>query len=214
MKIEIWSDFVCPFCYMGKRHLEIARAELPSPDGIEVVYRSFELDPDAPRHKEGNVHENLAAKYGMSVEEAQSMNQQMGERAAAVGLTYRFDTMIPTNTFDAHQLEHFAEAHGKMYDIAERLFKAYFTDGLDIGDRGTLAGLAAEVGLSREAALRALEDGQYAQAVRDDEREAAQLGIEGVPFFVIDRKYAVSGAQPVELFRTALKRAQATDPES
>jgi predicted DsbA family dithiol-disulfide isomerase len=207
MRIEIWSDFVCPFCYIGKRHLDLALGQLPFKDEVEVIYRSFELDPNAPLNPATNIHGLLAAKYGISVEQAKSLNSDVAKRAGAVGLTFHFDTMIPTNSFDAHRLSHFAAAHGKMYEMAERLFKAYFTESRHIGDRETLAQLAADVGLSHEEALKVLDSGEFGNEVRRDEQEGHRLGVRGVPFFVIDRTYAVSGAQPVEVFVDVLEKA-------
>jgi predicted DsbA family dithiol-disulfide isomerase len=207
MKIEIWSDFVCPFCYIGKRHLEQALSQLPFHNEVEVVYRSFELDPHAELNPGKNMHQLLAEKYGMSIERAKAMNDEVAKRAQAVGLTYHFDTMIPTNSFDAHRLTHFAAEHGKMNDMAERLFHAYFTESKHIGDRETLSQLAADIGLSKEAAANMLASDAYAGSARMDEQEGQRLGIRGVPFFVINRKYAVSGAQPVEVFVEALQKA-------
>ncbi len=200
MKIEVWSDIVCPFCYMGKRHVELAKAQFPQNLDIQMAYRSFELDPNATPSQHGNIHELLAHKYDTSVEQAQAMHNQVAERASQVGLVYRFDTMIPANTFDAHRLAQFAKTQGKTAELSERLFRAYFTDSLDIGDRTTLAGLAGEVGLSARDAMTVLESGAYGQEVRTDEREAAELGIDGVPFFVINEKYGISGVQPVAIF--------------
>jgi predicted DsbA family dithiol-disulfide isomerase len=211
MKIEVWSDFVCPFCYIGKRHLEQALSQLTFKDKVEVVYRSFELDPHAPLNPRTDIHGLLAEKYGMSVEQAKSLNADVARRAAAVGLTFHFDTMIPTNSFDAHRLAHFAANHGKLPEMAERLFRAYFTESKHIGDRATLAQLAAEIGLPKERALQVLESGEYENAVRMDEAEGHRLGIRGVPFFVINRKYAVSGAQPVEVFLDALQKAHSEE---
>lgn len=208
MKIDVWADFVCPFYYMGKRHLELAQAQLPEDWDIQVEYRSFELEPDAARSHR-SIHEVLAQKYGMTIAEAQAMNRQVAERACEVGLRYRFDTMIPTNTFDAHRLVQFAKTHGKMAEMSERLFRAYFTDSLDIGDRTTLVRLAGEVGLSEMDAAAALHSGAYGPEVRADEQEAAALGIDGVPFFVINEKYGMSGAQPVATFQAALQRIAA-----
>jgi predicted DsbA family dithiol-disulfide isomerase len=207
LKIEVWSDFVCPFCYIGKRHLELALSQVPFQNGVEVVYRSFELDPNAELNPGTNIHALLAAKYGISIEQAIAINDDIAKRAQTVGLTYHFDTMIPTNTFAAHRLMHFAAEHGKMHDMAERLFRAYFTDSLHIGDRETLTQLAVEVGLSEEATAKMLSSDDYANAVRRDEQEGQRLGIHGVPFYVINRKYAVSGAQPVEVFVEALQKA-------
>jgi predicted DsbA family dithiol-disulfide isomerase len=207
MQVEIWSDFMCPFCYIGKRRFEAALENFPNKKEIEVVFRSFELDPNAERDVSHNIHDLIAAKYGMSWEEAKATNDNIVEQAQALGLTYHFDTMILTNTFDAHRLTHFADRYGKMNEMAERLFKAYFTDSLHIGDHEALASLAAEVGLDQEEAAQMLAGHDYTKEVRDDEQEAGRLGVRGVPFFVINRKYAISGAQPSEVFLEALQKA-------
>ncbi|MEF3305942.1 DsbA family oxidoreductase [Paenibacillus sp. GYB003] len=207
MKVEIWSDFVCPFCYIGKRRFEQALERFEHRGGVEVVYRSFELDPRAKRDPAGDIHDMLAAKYGMNREQAKAMNANVGEQARTVGLAYRFDTMKPTNTFDAHRLAHWAGRHGKAEIMTERLLKAYFTDSAHIGDRETLARLAAEVGLDREEAGRMLAGEEGEADVRADEREAQTLGVRGVPFFVINRKYAISGAQSADLFLDTLIKA-------
>ncbi|WP_067929361.1 DsbA family oxidoreductase [Alicyclobacillus shizuokensis] len=207
MKIEVWSDFVCPFCYIGKRHLEQALCSTGLADKAEVVFKSFELDPASPVNPGTSVHERLAAKYGMSLEEARAANAKMAERAAAVGLTYHFDTMIPTNTFDAHRLAQFAAQKGAGETVVERLFKAYFTDSLHIGDRLVLVQIASEAGLDAEETRSMLEEGGCSERVRADEAEAQQLGIHGVPFFVVNRRYAISGAQPIALFVDTLQKA-------
>jgi predicted DsbA family dithiol-disulfide isomerase len=207
MKVEIWSDVMCPFCYIGKRRFEAALQQFPNKDDIEVVYRSFELDPNAKRDVNQDVHDMLASKYGMSREEAKAKNDEVAGQAKDLGLTYNFDNMILTNTFDSHRLMHFAASYGKMQEMTERLFKAYFTDSKHIGDHETLAALAAEVGLDKNEAAKMLAGDEYTKEVRADETEAGQLGIRGVPFFVINRKYAISGAQPVEVFLEALQKA-------
>ncbi|MGG1613812.1 DsbA family oxidoreductase [Paenibacillus phoenicis] len=207
MKIEVWSDFGCPFCYIGKRRLERALELFGHRDEIELVYRSFELDPGAPKDTESSIHELLAVKYGLSLEQAQESNRNVAQQAQTEGLTYNFDTIIPTNTFDAHRLAHYAGEQGKAKEMTERLFRAYFTDSLHIGDRETLVRLAEEVGLEGTAVREMLEQNTYADAVREDENEARRLGIRGVPFFVLRGKYAVSGAQPLEIFQGALLRA-------
>ncbi|MDB5085643.1 MAG: hypothetical protein JWN30_2529 [Bacilli bacterium] len=214
MKIEIWSDFACPFCYIGKRHFEEAISQFASNEEMEVLYRSFELDPQAELNTGKSMNELLADKYGMSIQQAKEMNDQMTERAQTVGLTYHFDTLKPTNTFDAHRLTQLASKHGKMYEMAERLFKAYFTESKHLGDHETLVDLAAEVGLPKEEVLQMLTSTEYTDSVRLDEQEAQSLSIQGVPFFVIDRKYAVSGAQPVEVFLDALQQASHAATES
>jgi len=207
MKVEIWSDFICPYCYIGKRRFESALSEFPYKEQMEVIYRSFELDPHAEKDQHTDIHGALARKFHISYEQAKSMNENVGRLARDVGLTYRFEKMIPTNTFDAHRLMHFAKAHGRMKEMVEILFRSYFTDGKHIGDREVLARLAEEAGLNREEALRALHSDQYVQDVRADEAEANRFGIQGVPFYVINRKYAVSGAQSQDLFLQALNQA-------
>lgn len=207
MKVEVWSDYVCPFCYIGKRRFEAALAQFENKNEIEVIYRSFELDPNMKRDGNPAVYDMLAAKYGMSREQARENTVQITRQAKELGLDYYFDRMIQTNTFDAHRLTHFAETKGKHGEMTERLLKAHFTDTLHLGDHETLANLAAEVGLDRADALEVLKEGRFAEEVRADEQEAAQLGVRGVPFFVINRKYGVSGAQPSEVFLNALKQA-------
>ncbi|CAM2882607.1 DsbA family oxidoreductase [Paenibacillus sediminis] len=207
MKVEIWSDFMCPFCYIGKRRFEAALEQFPNKEEVEVIYRSFELDPYSKRDVDYDVHDMLAKKYGMTRAQAIANNEHVGKQAQTVGLTYHFDTMILTNTFDAHRLAHYAGELGKMKEMTEVLFRAYFTDSKHIGDHETLADLAAEVGLNRHTVLEMLAGDDYSKEVRADEQEASKLGITGVPFFVINRKYAVSGAQPTELFTEALTKA-------
>jgi predicted DsbA family dithiol-disulfide isomerase len=206
MKVEIWSDFACPFCYIGKRRFEAALSQFPHKEKVEVIFRSFELDPQAKRDMDVSIHEILAAKYGMSVEKAKDMTAQVAQQAEGVGLDYHFDTMIPTNTFDAHRLAHYANAQGKMTEMIERLLKAYFTESLHLGDHQVLAQLAAEIGLDQEKALAMLAGDDYSDHVQADKQKGADLGISGVPFFVLNDKYAVSGAQPGEVFYSALNK--------
>jgi predicted DsbA family dithiol-disulfide isomerase len=207
MKVEIWSDFVCPFCYIGKRKFEAALSQFSHKNEIEVVYRSFELDPNAKRDVDYDVHEMLATKYGNTREQAKAMNENVGAQAKDIGLTYHFDTMVVTNTFDAHRLSHFAARHGKMGELTERLLKAYFTESKHIGDHATLAALAGEAGLDQNEAAAMLAGDEFTNDVRADQQEAIRLGVRGVPFFVINRKYAISGAQPSEVFLEALQKA-------
>lgn len=206
MKIEVWSDFVCPFCYIGKRRLEQALEPFPHREDVEIVFRSFELDPNAPNETPLTIHEIIANKYGISLEEAKRANADIGRQAEAVGLTFRFDTMKPTNTFDAHRLAQYANEKGRLQDVVERLFYAYFTESKRISDRNVLLAIAEAAGLDRTEAEEVLASGRYTQEVRRDEEEAAALGVRGVPFFVLNRKYAISGAQPVEVFRRALEK--------
>jgi predicted DsbA family dithiol-disulfide isomerase len=207
MQVEIWSDIVCPWCYIGKRRFERALASFEHADSVAVSYRSFELDPAVPASRSGSHAEHLARKYGMSVEQAEDLDQQMTERAAAEGLDFNFDVMRGGNTFNAHRLLHLAKERGVQLEMKERLMHATFTDGLPIADKSTLTDLAAEVGVPADDARDALEGDAYAIAVRRDEEQAAQHGITGVPFYVADGKFAVSGAQPTEVFQQLLHRA-------
>ncbi|MDT8716891.1 DsbA family oxidoreductase [Clostridium sp. 19966] len=208
MKIEVWSDFVCPFCYIGKRRLENALDKFEHKDEVEVVFKSFELDPEAKKKYDESIHEIIAKKYGISVAEAKASNDQLVAQAKALGLDYNFEDIKPTNTFDAHRLYHYAKAQGKLKEFSERTLKAYFVDSLNISDYNVLADLASEVGLDREKALKVLEDNEYSEDVRKDEQKAAQLKISGVPFFVFNDKYAVSGAQPSDLFLEVLDKVK------
>lgn len=207
MKVEIWSDYVCPFCYIGKRRFEAGLAQFANKDAVEVVYKSFQLDANAKRDGNPGVHEMLAAKYGMTHEQAVANTNQLTQQAKTVGLEYHMEQAIQTNTFDAHRLSHYAASQGKLKEMTERLLKAHFTDSLHIGQVETLADLAAEVGLDRAEALRVLEEGQFADEVSADLQEARAFDVRGVPFFVINRKYAVSGAQSSDLFLDALQKA-------
>lgn len=205
MKIEVWSDFACPFCYIGKRKLEHALSQFEGQGSVEVVYRSFELDPNAPVSESRDIHQVLADKYGMSYDQAKTMNAQLAEQASGAGLDFQFDSIKPTNTFDAHRLSHLAAARGLATTMTERLLKAYFTDGVNLGDHGVLASLAAEVGLEEAETASLLESDAYAEDVRADIGTAAGLGVTGVPFFVFNNKYAISGAQPGPVFTEVLE---------
>jgi predicted DsbA family dithiol-disulfide isomerase len=207
MKIEVWSDYVCPFCYIGKRRLEEALEQFPQKDQVEVEFKSFELDPNVPKKNEQSVYEMLARKYGMTVEQAKQMTRNVSEQAASVGLSYHFDNMKEINTFDAHRLAKFAKTHGKEAEVTEKLLYAYFTESKHIGEYETLADIAAAAGLDRQEALAVLHDqNAFANDVRVDEAIAQQYRITGVPYFVINQKYAISGAQPLETFKGALQK--------
>ncbi|AIQ22518.1 DsbA family oxidoreductase [Paenibacillus sp. FSL H7-0737] len=204
MRIDIWSDYACPFCYIGKRRLENALSQFPNRDQVEVVFRSFQLDPHAEVSTDKNIHELLATKYGMSIEKAKAMNAQLAEQAQDVGLEFNFDTVEHTNTFDSHRLSHFASSKGKGAEMSERLLRAYFTDSLNLGDRSVLATLAAEVGLDQAEVAAMLETDAYTAEVNGDIEEGSRLNITGVPFFVFNNKYALSGAQPGPVFTEVL----------
>jgi predicted DsbA family dithiol-disulfide isomerase len=204
LTVEIWSDVVCPWCYVGKRRFEKALEQFDHSDEVELRWRSFELDPQAPRERRHSSAEHLAGKYGMTVEQAEQTNAQMAALAAEEGLEYHLDRTRGGNTFSAHRLIQRALEDGLQDAMKERLMRAYFTEGEAIGDRATLFTLAGEVGVDGQAALT---DRRYADAVRADEELAARIGIRGVPYFVLDRRYGVSGAHPSELLLEALARA-------
>ena len=206
MKVEIWSDVVCPFCYVGKRKFENALKTFAHRDEVEVVWHSFELTPDFQPIPGQSIYESLAAKKGVSTVEGKAMSDHMASVAKEVGLDFNFDRTIPANTFKAHQLIHFAAAKGIQDRAKERLFYAYYTEGQNIGDLNTLVQLATEIGLDAEEARQALLHDTYAEAVRRDEYHAQQINVRGVPFYVFEDKYAVSGAQPSELFAEVLEK--------
>ncbi|WP_025719311.1 DsbA family oxidoreductase [Paenibacillus sp. 1-18] len=209
MNIEVWSDFMCPFCYIGKRRLEQVLQQFPHRDEVKLTFKSFELNPDAVRDSGKTINEELSAKYGVSLQEAQAMNDRMNENARSAGLEYNIHAMVPTNSLDAHRLTHWAQTQGKMLELSERLFQAVFIEGQHTGDQEVLTTLAAEVGLDQNEAAVILNSDRFTNEVRADEAEGAELGVRGVPFFVFDRKFAVSGAQSDEVFHDALQKAWA-----
>ena len=206
MKVEIWSDIVCPFCYIGKRKFENALAQFAHRTDVEVTWRSFELTPDFQPIPGENIHESLAKKKGVSVEEGRKMNDFMTNVAKEVGLNYDFDRTVPANTFLGHQLIHLGAHHGRQDATKERLMAAYYLEGQDIGDLDTLVALGTELGFDTTETRAALTAGTYTEAVRYDEYQAQQINVRGVPFFVFEDKYAVSGAQPTELFSEVLEK--------
>ncbi len=207
LQVEIWSDVVCPWCYLGKRRFEMALEQFPHRDEVEVIWRSFELDPDAPQQIDGTLDEMLARKYGMSVAQARAGHARLEQLGKEVGLDYRFDIARTGNTFAAHQLIHFAAAQGKQAEMKDRLMRAYFTEGQPISDPETLVALATEIGLDPLAVRTALDGATYAAEVRADERRASDFGISGVPYYVFDEHFAVSGAQSIGVFKMALDKA-------
>ncbi len=213
MRVEIWSDVVCPWCHIGKRRLEAALAEFAHRDHVEVQWRSFELDPSAASATgggqvgEADYADRLAAKYGTSRAGAQQMIDAMTATATVEGLEFRFDRAVKANTFDAHQVIHLAAERGVQDAVKERLLRAYFTEGEAVGDRAVLARLAGDAGLDSDEVRGVLTQQRYADAVRADEAEASALGISGVPFFVVDRTYGLSGAQPSEQILAVLQRS-------
>ncbi|HVL94132.1 MAG TPA: DsbA family oxidoreductase [Acidimicrobiales bacterium] len=212
MQVEVWSDVVCPWCYIGKRRLEGALARFPAGDEIEVVWRSFELAPGLPAGQEVDLLDHLAAKYGVTRDEARAMNERVTALAAGEGLGLRLDLARRGSTFDAHRILHLARARGgdEMQEaLAEALFDAYQTGGQPIADHSTITAVAVGAGLDAGEVRSALAGDAYADAVREDERRARALGATGVPFFVVDGRIAVAGAQPAEVLVSVLERAGA-----
>jgi predicted DsbA family dithiol-disulfide isomerase len=206
LDIDIWSDVVCPFCYIGKRHLELALEDFPHADQVNIKWHSFELDPDTHAKPDTKLVDLIAAKYGATHEQAEAQHRQMEAQAAAVGLEFNWRDAVPGNTFDAHRLIQLAATQGLADAAEERLKRAYFTEGINVEDRTELRRLALEIGLQAADVDRVLSSDEFADAVRADERQAAELGVRGVPFFVIDSKYGVSGAQPVQAFKQVLEQ--------
>ena len=206
MKIEIWSDVVCPWCYIGKRRFEAALARFEHADEVEVVWKSFELDPDAPVHR-GPSAEHLARKYGMTMEQVEKSHERTTAVAADEGLEFHLAETQGGNTLDAHRLIHLAAEQGLRDEMKERFLRAYFTEREPIGDREALVRLAAEVGVT--SAAQTLESDRFTDEVRADENEARTLGIHAVPFFVLDRRYGIEGAQPADMILQALEQAWA-----
>jgi predicted DsbA family dithiol-disulfide isomerase len=207
MKVEIWSDVACPWCYVGKRRFEAALAQFEHRDQLDIVWRSFELDPAAPRRHDTPATELLARKYRVPVAQAEAMNARLTSEARREGLDLDLAGIIVGNTFDAHRLIHLAAELGLRQAMVERLFKAYFTDNEAIGEHDVLVRLAGEVGIPTDRARRMLESDEFAAAVRADQVRARGFGITGVPFFAIDERYGISGAQPADALLGALRQA-------
>jgi predicted DsbA family dithiol-disulfide isomerase len=204
IKVDVWSDIACPWCYIGKRKFE-AGAEAYGGE-VEVEYHSFELSPDTPVDFDGSAADYLVQRKGFPAAQVETMLERVIGIAAEVGLDYDYDALLHTNTVKAHQLIHYAKAHGKQIEMKERLLRAYFVEGRHVGRDADLADLAAEIGLDRADVLRSLEADEYLDDVRADQDQAIQYGIQGVPFFVVDGKYGVSGAQSAETFTQVLTK--------
>ncbi|GLW34923.1 DsbA family oxidoreductase [Actinoplanes regularis] len=202
--IDVWSDVVCPFCYLGDKILQQAIEQFPHGGAVQVRYHSFQLNPGFPAGEAIPADEYLAKSLRMPAAQIAASHAQLASRGAEAGVEFRFGGSFMVNTLDAHRMIHFAKAAGREHDMVDRLFRAEFTDGLNVADHGVLADLAAELGLSRDGAAEALATGAFEDDIRADLAQARELGISGVPFFVFDGKRAVSGAQPIEMFRKAL----------
>lgn len=215
LQVQIWSDIACPWCYVGKRRFESALKSFAHVADVTVIWRAFELDQGAPRLREARPYaERLAQKYGTSRSQAQQMIDRMVQTARADGLELDFEHIQPGNTFDAHRVLHLARDRGRQDALKERFLRGYLSEGRNIGDHDTLRSLATEAGLSEDEVSTTLATDQYAREVRSDEAEASALGIHGVPFFVLDNRYAIEGAQPADSILNALERAWSELPES
>jgi predicted DsbA family dithiol-disulfide isomerase len=207
MKIEIWSDVMCPFCYIGKRRFEDALQQFAHKDEIEVEWKSFQLNPNMKTDTSVNITQYLADAKGWNLDYAKQMNDHVTEMAAQVGLKYDFDRAIVANSFNAHRFSHLAKKHGLGDAAEEALFIAYFTEGKNIDDQDTLIDLGVTIGLNADEVRQTLDSDAFADAVKHDIVEAQNLGIQGVPFFVMNNKYGVSGAQAVPVFSETLEKS-------
>jgi len=209
MRVEIWSDIMCPFCYIGKRNFESALGQLSNTDQIEIEWKSFQLDPGIPEHRADNVnlYEYLAQRKGMNLAQSVAIHNSVTETAKRAGLEYNFDKAVVANSFNAHRVIQLAKTKGLGDAMEERLFRAYFTEGKDVADPAVLTKLGVDAGLTEADVSEALSNEAYADKVRKDIKEAQQSGLTGVPFFVFDRRYAISGAQPPEMFLQTLQKS-------
>ncbi len=207
MKIEVWSDIMCPFCYIGDKKLDDALAQFSDSDRIDVEFKSFELMPGLETYPIRTTNEMLAETKGMSVEQARQMNKQVAQVAAGVGLEMDSEKSIPANTINAHRLTHLAKKHGKQREISDALFRAHFVEGRNVDDTDTLVAISGAVGLDEAEVQTMLDSDDYTNDVQQDIHEARQFGITGVPFFVFDRKYAISGAQDAAVFTGTIEKA-------
>ncbi len=206
--VDIWSDIVCPFCYIGKRNFEQALEQSGLKDSVKVIWHSFELAPGVRTDPGASIYEVLGKRKGWSLEQSKQIHSQMEQRAKLSGLDYDFDKTIPANSRNAHRLLHLAKQYGVQDDVKELLFKGYFTDGKNIDDAGFLTETGIAAGLNYEDIRIALESSDIDKKIEEDIENARKIGIQGVPFFVLNQKYAVSGAQPVDVFVQALEKVQ------
>ena len=209
MKVEVWSDIMCPFCYIGKRNYETALDQFTDKNLVEIEWHSFQLDPTIPvkNEKKVNVYQYLAEKKGMSYEYSKKLHEKLIQTARDAGLEYNFDKAIVANSFDAHKMIQLAKTKNLGDAAEERLFRAYFTEGRDFGDTDTLVSLGKDIGLQENEIRDALKSDEFAYKVEQDIQEANDIGVGGVPFFVFNGKYAVSGAQPPEYFLQTLQKS-------
>jgi predicted DsbA family dithiol-disulfide isomerase len=211
MKIEVWSDIACPFCYIGKRNLEKALSQYEKSEQVEIVWKSFELDPRAPKEYQRDIYSILAAKYQKTADEVRQMTQSVISMAQKSGLKFNFEQLKPVNTFDAHRLIHLAAQENKADMAKEALLKAYFVEGKIVSHIETLVSIGQEIGLDPENVRNMLISKELTEEVLQDEQESRLFGVSGVPYFLINRKYQISGAQPAELFLQALQQIGAEE---
>ncbi len=207
MKVEIWSDVMCPFCYIGKRRFENALQGFKHKDEVEIEWKSFQLNPDMKTDPNIDIDQYLADVKGFTIDNARQLNAHVTQMAAEAGLTYNFDKAVVANSFNAHRYSHLAKKHGLGIEAEEQLFKAYFTDGKNIDDIDTLVQLGTELGIGADEVKQMLESDAFADEVKHDITQAQYLGIQGVPFFVLNNKYGISGAQAVPVFEQTLEKA-------
>jgi predicted DsbA family dithiol-disulfide isomerase len=206
LKVQIWSDVMCPFCYIGKRKIEEALTQFDNKDSVVIEWKSFELDPSFVVTPNETIIEHLADKYSRDTDWAQSMVDNMTENAKNSGLDFHFEKAVLANSLNAHRLMHLAKKHNKSNELKEQLFKAYLTDGKDVNNWNTLEEIGVQVGLPKDEIVELITTNNYIKEVREDQQEAQSLGVTGVPFFVFDNKYAVSGAQSTEIFLNTLEK--------
>ena len=209
MKIDIWSDFSCPYCYIGDKKLEMALAELDLEASVEIQFKSFQLNVDAVSHEGEDLNTLIANKYGISYEQAKIANDNISNTAKEVGLKFDFDTIKPGNTGLAHEVYKYCDSLGKGQAMVNQLFAGYFEEGVDISSENNLRRLAEIIGVDAESVQHIMKERSYKEAVMKDQKTALELGINSVPFFIINDKYAVSGAQSIEHFKSALEKAMA-----
>ncbi|GMK47458.1 DSBA oxidoreductase [Paenibacillus glycanilyticus] len=207
MKVEVWTDMICPFCYIGKRRLEAGIEKLANPQAVEIVYRSFEMNPNMEINPLDDVYGIAASRNGSTREYMKSLLAEISRRAEQDGLKFNYDSAKMTNTFNAHRLLQYAKQFGKADELMERLYRAYFTDSMHIGDVSTLIDLAVQTGLDAANTAEMLESNRFSEEVREDEAAAKKAGLQGVPYFVINDRYAINGAQPAEVFIQTLQQA-------
>ncbi|WP_268230784.1 DsbA family oxidoreductase [Sphingobacterium sp. UT-1RO-CII-1] len=207
MIVEVWSDVMCPFCYIGKRKFEVALSSFSNNEHIELEWKSYQLDPGMKTDPSIKYYESLASSKGMPVEQAKAMCDQVTEMAKEVGLKYDFEKAVVANSFHSHELSHFAKQFDKQNQVEELLFKAFFEEGKNIDDLEVLKSIVLEVGLDVSAFQDSMEKGEFKEAVNQDINEAKEIGVRGVPFFVFNRKYAISGAQPVDVFKQTIEKS-------